>query len=312
MIRYLPHKEINKTKWDACVDNSANGIIYAFSWYLDVVCEGWNALVEDDYQSVFPITTKNKLGIHYIYMPFFTQQLGLFSVNDITPEKLMAFIKAIPNKYKYVELNLNLYNIIYSDIISVKQNLNHTLKLNSSYEIIKSKYSDNLKRNLKKAVLSEAKIIANVNPLELISIFKNNKGKNISHLKEDDYSRLELLINTCINKGVTDVYGVTKDNVLCAGAVFIKTKKRIIFLFSATNSIAKDIFAMPLLIDSIIKDNSEKDCIFDFEGSNDKNLARFYKSFGSDEEYYPSICYNKLGFIMKTGLNFYKIAKKFV
>ncbi len=312
MIRFLSHKEIDKTKWDTCVANSVNRIIYAYSWYLDVVCPAWNALVDDDYQSIFPITSNNKLGIHYIYTPFFTQQLGLFSVNPITEEQLMAFLNAIPTQFKYVELNLNLYNIIYSDIISVRTNLNHTLKLNTTYDNIKANYSDNLKRNLKKAMLSEAEIIANINPSELINIFKTNKGKDISHLKEGDYSRLELLINTCIKKGVAHVYGVTKDKQLCAGAVFIKTNDRIIFLFSATNAVAKEVFAMPLLIDTIIKEHSNSDIIFDFEGSNDKNLARFYKSFGSDEEYYPSICYNRMGFVFKTLFNLYKTAKKFV
>jgi len=51
---------------------------------------------------------------------------------------------------------------------------------------------------------------------------------------------------------------------------------------------------MPFLIDSFIKGHSETKKIFDFEGSNDTNLARFYKSFGSIVVHYPHVFYNEL------------------
>ena len=312
MIQFLKHNEIDKSKWDACVNNSINGNIYAYSWYLDIVCEGWNALIEDDYISIFPLTAYNKFGIESIYTPFFTQQLGLFSINTITEDNLNAFIQSIPKYYKSVELNLNINNALDNKQFKISNNLNHTLDLNETYDKIKANYSDNLKRNIKKAIQATPIIVTDTKAEDIITIFKQNKGKDINHLKEADYYRLTLLINKCIEKGVAKVYGVTSDNELCAGAVFIKTDNRIIFLFSATNNKAKEIFAMPYLIDKIIHDNSETNCTFDFEGSNDKNLARFYKSFGSKEEYYPTIYINKLSFIMNIGIYFYKKAKKYL
>ncbi len=312
MIQFLKHNEIDKSKWDACVNNSINGNIYAYSWYLDIVCEGWNALIEDDYISIFPLTAYNKIGIQSIYTPFFTQQLGLFSINTITEDNLNAFIQSIPKYYKSVELNLNINNALDNKQFKISNNLNHTLDLNETYDKIKANYSDNLKRNLKKAIQATPIIVTDTKAEDIITIFKHNKGKDINHLKEADYYRLTLLINKCIEKGVAKVYGVTSDNELCAGAVFIKTDNRIIFLFSATNNKAKEIFAMPYLIDKIIHDNSETNYTFDFEGSNDKNLARFYKSFGSKEEYYPTIYINKLSFIMNIGIYFYKKAKKYL
>ena len=50
MIQYLLNHQIDKTKWDATIAECGN--IYAFSWYLDIVHPQWEALVEDDYQSV--------------------------------------------------------------------------------------------------------------------------------------------------------------------------------------------------------------------------------------------------------------------
>ncbi|MBK7391410.1 MAG: hypothetical protein IPI23_20775 [Bacteroidetes bacterium] len=51
---------------------------------------------------------------------------------------------------------------------------------------------------------------------------------------------------------------------------------------------------MPYLIDTYIKDVAGKIKILDFEGSNDQELARFYKSFGSTECVYLQIKKNQL------------------
>lgn len=53
-IRHLRYNEIDKTKWDRCIQTAFNGNVYSFSWYLDVVAYGWEALVEGDYETVFP------------------------------------------------------------------------------------------------------------------------------------------------------------------------------------------------------------------------------------------------------------------
>ena len=63
MIQYLKHNEIDKKKWNDCIDHSVNNLIYSYSWYLDIVCPNWNALLEDDYTSIMPLTAGKKYGI---------------------------------------------------------------------------------------------------------------------------------------------------------------------------------------------------------------------------------------------------------
>ena len=46
MIAYLTHDQIDKSRWDDCIAHAVNGMAYAWSWYLDVVHPGWEALVE--------------------------------------------------------------------------------------------------------------------------------------------------------------------------------------------------------------------------------------------------------------------------
>ncbi len=70
MIKYVSHEVIDREKWDKCIDNSTNGLVYAYSWYLDLICDEWNALIENDYESVFPLPFRKKGFIQYTYQPF--------------------------------------------------------------------------------------------------------------------------------------------------------------------------------------------------------------------------------------------------
>lgn len=110
MIRYLSHSKIDKPQWDACIERSVNRLPYAVSWWLDVVSPGWEALVSDDYRSVMPLTWHKKLGIYYLYQPYLTQQLGIFSTQVITPEETGRFLAAIPGKFRYADIHLNTMN----------------------------------------------------------------------------------------------------------------------------------------------------------------------------------------------------------
>ena len=61
-ITFLHNKEINREKWDDCIEHALNSKVYAFSWYLDVVADDWNCLVYGDYELVFPIVIKKKIN----------------------------------------------------------------------------------------------------------------------------------------------------------------------------------------------------------------------------------------------------------
>ncbi len=300
MIKYFSNSEIDTAKWDACIRQSFNGNIYAYSWYLDIVCEGWNALVEDDYKSVMPLTGRKKYGINYLFQPPFSQQLGVFSVNKFSKEKVEEFLSAIPIRYKLIEINLNKYNQLEEGKFKVQNNLTHELDLINSYVNLRTRYSVNTLRNITKANNKGLTVNYKTDPSEIIKLFRKNKGKDISQLKSKEYRIVKNLIEYCIVKGYGASWGVyTAKKELCAGAFFVQSNNKVVFLFSATNSAAKKQGAMPFLIDHFIQENSHRNLTFDFEGSNDKNLARFYKSFGSKECIYLQIKRNTLPFPLK-------------
>lgn len=295
MIKYLTNEQINTKKWDACIQDSVNGRVYAESWYLNIVAPEWGAMVMDDYQAVFPIISRKKMGVSYAFQPVFTQQLGLFTPLLITSELLDSFLQKLIKLFPHIQLSLNIHNKIPNSFPYSELKVNHELDLIESHSEIKSNYSKNLKRNIKKAQKAELTIFKNLKPEIVIELFKNNKGKQLNSFKETNYHTLNRLIYKALGKGKAEIWGAFNEkNNLCAAAIFIREKRRLIFLFSATSDEAKKNGAMPYLIDSYIEAYSGTKRILDFEGSNDPNLARFYKSFGSSTIHYPFINYSSL------------------
>jgi hypothetical protein len=307
MIKYLKYEHIDKEKWDACIRQSFNGVIYAYSWFLDVVCEEWEALVEGDYERVFPINFRRKAGINIIFQPFFTQQLGLFSKTELSPGIINDFLAAIPARYRVIDLNLNTHNKPDLAGFEYIPQVNHELDLIGDYEEIRKKYSKNTRRNLKKAENDSLSVVKGIKPDEVIGLFRANRGKDIKVLKEGNYLKLKRLIYTCIYKGIGSVYGAyTESNTLCAGAVFLESHKKAVFIFSGLSEEGRDRRAMFLLIDHFIREHANKHLTLDFDGSNDEALARFYRGFGSTRIDFMRISRNSLPPGLKFLFRFYR------
>ena len=299
-IKYLKHNEIDINKWNICIRDSFNGIVYGYFWYLDILCSDWEALVEGDYESVMPLPVAHKYSVDYIFQPFFTQQLGVFSVNKLSPDVIEKFIQAIPSKYKYIEQNFNTFNKIENHDYNTKKNITYELDLIEPYESLQKDFATNTRRNIKKATELELTINKEVTPNQLINLFRNDKGQEVSVLKEEHYERLSTLITFSLRHQIGEIYGVfSKEKYLIAAAFFITSHNKTIFLFSASNEKGKVNRAMFLLIDQFIKDNSEKHLTLDFEGSNIAGLARFYSSFGAKACEYTSLKINNLPWYFK-------------
>ncbi|MDO9511291.1 MAG: GNAT family N-acetyltransferase [Bacteroidales bacterium] len=300
MIKHLKYNEIDKVQWDACINRSFNGNIYALSWYLDIVCYGWEALIEDDYETVFPLTNGKKGGIDYLFQPNFSQQLGIFSVKRMDAETVVRFINNIPGHYRLIEINLNRHNKLPDNFDSYKNNINTELPLIQDYTGLWSAYSENTRRNIKKARNQGLQLTRHSGPEALIRLFRENRGREIKQWSDRQYKMLSNLLHTCIHKQTGEVYSVhNAHNELCASAFFARSHGRIIFLFSGLSKDGKESGAMPFLIDAVINQHAASNLILDFEGSNDEGLARFYASFGAEQVQYPAIRINNLPFLIQ-------------
>lgn len=309
MIQYLSHNQIDKKKWDTTIDDCGN--IYAYSWYLDIVHPQWEALVEDDYQSVMPLTGGKKFGVQYLYQPYFVQQLGVFSKSPMTTEKTETFLKAIPAQYRFAEIRLNESNAFDGDRQGIEYHRNVLLDLNQDYEAIRADYHQNTKRNLAKAGDNNLQILTTVIPYHVVALFTDNRGALLDKWGKAEYARLTALTNVAVRRERAFILGVTEKGVgqLICAAIFMKTKDRITFLFSGLTVEGKQRQAMTYLLDQVIQKYANQPFTFDFEGSDDENLARFYLGFGGHEVKYPSYTFNRLSPLGKVALRIWKQKK---
>jgi len=299
-ISYLKHNEINFKKWDNCIDNSFNGIVYAYSWYLDTVCEDWEALVSGDYKYVMPLTGRKKYSFSYLYEPVVSQQLGVFAIKMLDKEIVDTFLAAIPQKYRLVEISLNSFNKSGSKDFSQFINITYQLDLIKSYKMLHKAYSTNTKRNIKKAINNKLSIIGSPSINDVIDLLKKDNSQVNKGFKEEDFIIIRKLISSAIGYKTGSLIGAYDEyNNLCAAAFFITSHNKSIFLLAVSDENGKEERAMFLIIDDFIKRNSEKNLTLDFEGSNIPGVARFYSGFGASPCEYISLRKNKLPWILK-------------
>lgn len=302
MIKYMQHHTIDRAKYDHCVMMDKLGLIYGYSWYLDTVAETWDALVLNDYDAVWPLPVRSKMGFTYFYRPFGVQQLGIFSKANLSVEDKQEFINHLQQHASYADVYLNEEQLI--GLKSVKNfaselNNNFTLNLNRSYREVYHGYKTNTRRNIKKADSYKLSIFEHDSPDVLIDIFKTGKGEELQ-LSEDFYRTMKKAMYKCLHKGMGKLWTVYgQHNQVCAGAFFVETDKRSTLLFSGVTDMGRDMQAMFYLINEYIILWSGKPMLLDFEGSNTKSLARFYQGFGSNHLYYQRIKYNGLPLPLK-------------
>ena len=297
-IRVIPYQQIDKEKWDNCIAHAGNGLIYGYSVYLDTMAANWDALVLNDYEAVMPLVWKKKYGVYYLYQPYFTACLGVFG-NDITIELLHSFLLNIPSRFKYWDIYLNHGNNFPLPDFQFQQRINYVLNLNKPYETIYNNYRENIKRNIKKAFSLNCTVQKNI-PVEAILKLYKEQSIHFASIPEMDFENFRKLFYQLQQQQEAISYGVyAPSGELAASCVFFFSNRRAYYILVGNHPNGRTIGASHALIDAFIKDYAGQNILLDFEGSDLRNLAFFYNSFGSDLENYPAIRLNRLPFWMK-------------
>jgi len=297
-IEFISRKDIDTKKWDACIDNAPNGLIYAYSYYLDAMSTHWSGLISGDYDNVMPLTWNKKWGIHYLYQPFLCAQLGVFGKNT-NPEMLRRFILAIPPQFRYIDIYLNPFNICDEGTRGYYLRSNYVLSLTGEYEHFFSTYRENTRRNIKKSEQVNCYLKKDFSADAVIAIAKEQMNRTLK-AKAEDYDNLKKIYHHLHRQNQAITYGIfSASNRLLASAIFFFSHQRAYYILAGNHPDGRTTGASHALIDAFIKDHAGKNLILDFEGSDIRSLAFFYSSFGAMEEKYPALRINNLPFYIK-------------
>ncbi len=255
--------------------------------------------MEGDYVSVMPLVWNTRLfGVQQLYQPFFCQQLGVYSEFPVTEERIKAFLGSIPRRFRFVEVQLNERTPFPSlKGVAGKEQFNCVLPLEKSYESLRRNYSESLRRSLKKAAKHGFTLTRSISPQVLLEQYRTYQGPKIGSLDNQLVEMAISIVEEALKRNRGFVLGLNdSEGKLVASAFFLESHGRIISLIPAVTAEGRRLNAMHHLLDSVIRENAGTDKVLDFDGSTIPSIARFFKSFGSQEMPFYRIQLNRLPF----------------
>ena len=287
-IVYIKHEDIDKEKWDRCIDTASNGLIYACSCYLDIMSKGWDALVMNDYEAVMPLTWNKKYGIPYLRQPAFTQQLGIFGNILFNDDVTSVFISKALGQFPFMEINLNFANE-FKKATAGKCNL--ILSLNRPFWEIEKSFRKDFVKKIKEQHL----VYTSSGEVEkAVLLFKEHYSTRLRVPQKAYADWIELCTLLKSKKQVLMRRVSAPDKRLLAIALFLKDKRRIYYVMSITLPEGRKSQANYFLLYHLIKEFAGQNLIFDFEGSEIPSVNSFFKKFGAVEQPYSFVRINHL------------------
>ena len=297
MARFIRHQDIDPVLWDRAVRGSSTPTALATFRYLDLLADGrWNAVVEDDYRAVLPLPWRARLGVPYIYTPFFLHRMGVFAPHPTDGAGTRRLFDAIPKKYRQVDLLLNPDNDPSRLPSHPTPLTSHYVDLDRPFAELEAGFAANTRRNIKSSGKHFLTMEYDENILsDIVTLFRNNRGRDRAvSFREADYRRLVRVAESLLREGMLDVVGVREpEGRLAAGALMLRDYDRIVFWFSGRDGRAADSKPMFFLLNEYLRQHCASPLVFDFNGSANPNVARFYRGFGGIPYPIPIVAHSR-------------------
>ncbi len=297
-IQHLTHNEINTLKWDKSIRDSFNGVIFAFSWYLDIIAEDWEALVSEDYEYVMPLPLRHIMGITYVEMPKFSVHLGVFTKKMLDEKILHEFLEKIP--YPCLGYALNVHNPISVDVnFKVKNSPSYRLDMISSYSKAKQRYTTEFNALLVKSISSNVAVQNGLSPNSFVDFMQNNAQlKNKLH--QDKVEILRRLAVNAVRYRVGVIYGAySANNNLSAAALLIGSHNKAYFVAAGASKQGIKENAMALLLNVYLEQQAEYNLTILFEGLNLPDREKFITGIGAKRYSQYTLEQNNLPWYLK-------------
>lgn len=298
-IKFLARGEIDSSWWNTLINNSASPLIYAEAEYLDFMSPGWFAFYHHETESVMPFPLKKKFGISYSLQPMFTQQLGIFSKNEISELLVQKFIGAAKEKASLIDLHFN-YNNSWP---GAETKTNFIIPLNQPFLELRKSFRKDL---IQKSINHKLNYLSG--NLEETFRFHQKYSLDKTNLTKKVISKFYLLSKHFEKKGCTVLRKVVnppgKSGCM---ALFLKDEGRIYYILSASSPEGRKVDANAYLLHEVLHEFSESHLIFDFEGSEIPGVKFFFEKFSPQLQSYPILRINNLSPLMKKIIHLRKL-----
>lgn len=299
---------INKEKYAEFCRQEEKIPLFSHPWWLDLVCgnKNWEViLVEKQNQIIasFPYYIKLERNLRFknITMPTLTQKLGpyiKYPTNQKFSSKLSyekKIMQEIIEKLPQFDSFTVHFDYLYTNWLpfywkDFKQTSRYTYLINDTGNLdnIVKNFDRNKKRNLKKG-REAVTILYDLSPEDFTQYYEVCLQKKGEKLAYSDILLRQLIQESIIRNQGRIIYAIDKDKKIHGAIFFVWDQVAIYELVSAFDPDYGSSGASTLLVHDIIKDASNKNLIYDFEGSMIEGVEESFRQFGTAQVPYFQI-----------------------
>jgi len=276
-IELVKHEDLDKTKWNSCVHYATRGNVYGYWWYLTNTVKEWDALVEGDYETVFPLFP---LDSPILTTPDTIKEIGIYSINLLSMSRVKAFLEAIPASYQQYNFMLNA-GINWPKEFAIKPTTvyNHQLLLDKDYDTLEKNYLPQVDEKMDLARTNRLILNSNLKPEKIADFYRiHTKDKtNVNH----NFHAYQRIMYNALHRGNGFGSAVMNEKAeYLACGFFIFSHGKILRLLSNVSPRGIKQGANTLLFDMLIRGNAGRPVILDFNSYTENSFA---KDFGAKE-----------------------------
>lgn len=290
----------NKQIYKAICEQQPGIPIFLQYWWMDAVCKDWDAAVVyngDKVSGVWPYATENKGGVSIHRSPFLTPYSGPYIIfphdlkdskrDNFEHEQVAALLDNIPQAkvwFLCLQPGFKQAGLLQERgfDLSIKQTF--LVDLNEGTDATFGRLNEDYRRNIRKA---EHELTISDEPNLLYQLYEFQKatlGKK-DVLVYYSLPQMQQLFDACKANGNTALWVAKKGDIVQAIVWEVWDNDCAYYLAGAKNPTEKDSRAMTALLWHAIKEAIQRGKkTFDFEGSMDPGVEKFFRNFGGRRE----------------------------
>ncbi len=277
-------------------------LVFAQPWWLEAVCEYWDAAIVkngDRIKGVWAYPVERKMGVGLLRTPKLTPYTGpqVFYPADMKAsgrdgyehDTIAELLKLLPETAVWdmaLQPGLKQAGLFSNNGLHIQARQTFLLDLSPDETTLFANFKETTRRNIKQA---EKDCVITSDPASLPLLYQyhkqtlGKKEKGIAHTEKE----LNELLAASIKNNAGNIYVATQGSKIEGIAWYVWDARCCYFLMGARNPDAESHKAMSLLHWQAIKDAKKMgQQYFDFEGSMDAGVERFFRSFGAGRELY--------------------------
>lgn len=294
----------NKERYSEWVAKQEYVPISMMPWWMDAVCAGkeWDVLfVEDENKNIIgtmPYLIRKRAWFRYILMPPLSQTGGIWVAPEVTADRWKTAEVCRQIKEQLDRMHLAYYYQQYlpgSLCVDAMRGLGFKIKERTTYRVEDLSDMDavvNAFCKNKRRMLQKAQDLHADRTMEIEEFCQFHVRCLAERKRKPSYSRefLQVLERKAHRLKQCQIISVRNADGQVYAAAFVVWDKRFLYYLVPTYDVRyKDSGASALLVLEAMKLAREKQVHFDFEGSNERNIAKNYQQFGSTPVKYFSV-----------------------